>query len=85
MKDIIVHSISQIDLSDIRMPISAVYDRPADYPEHCIARLFDVDKPTNVILRRSTVKEMQRYFRQTTLMFHPRDKGDPENLVGTWM
>lgn len=85
MKDVIVHDIRQIDLSEITMAIFAVYDRPVDYPDHCVARLFDVDKPTNIVIKRSTVKEMQGYFRQTALMFHPRDNGDPGNLVGTWM
>lgn len=85
MKDIIVQNINQIDLSGIRMPVFAVYDHPEDYPDHCIARLFDTDRPTNIIIKRSTVKEMQRYFRKTTLMFSPRDPKDARSLVGTWM
>lgn len=39
-----------IDFSGLVLPIIAVYKNPEDYPNDCVARVFDLERPTNVII-----------------------------------
>lgn len=39
-----------IDFSGLVLPIIVVYKNPEDYPNDCVARVFDLERPTNVII-----------------------------------
>jgi hypothetical protein len=41
MKTKEVKSFSEVDTSGLKQPIICVYSHPADYPEKCVARIFD--------------------------------------------
>lgn len=64
-------------------PIITVYDHPLDIPKF-VARLFDVDKPTNVFMTsddlESLVEKLPWY-----MTFIPPYKTDHENVVGVWL
>lgn len=55
MKTREVRSFVEIDIGKIQIPCIGVYNRPSDYPDKCVARLFDGTKPTNIIIIRNTV------------------------------
>lgn len=59
-KDIEVVTFSNVDLSDIRVPMIAVYEHPADYPGYCIGRIFNMDRPTNIIIKKDSVEEIRK-------------------------
>lgn len=82
----VVASINQVDMSNMKMPMIAVYEHPDDFPEKCVARVFDLDKPTNVILIRDTVEELQEEIRKnTSKVFLLRGAEDVRTLVGVWV
>ena len=56
---IIAGSFLEVNVSDLQCPIVAVYVNPKDYPGYCVARIFDMDKPTNVILVKDTLDEIR--------------------------
>ena len=85
MKDEIVNSLEELDIDEMYYPSFAVFLNATDYPGVCVARLFDLDKPTRFVIVRENVREMNKLFRNTRLMFWPRDPRDPKELVGTWM
>lgn len=85
MKDEIVNSLEELDTDEMFYPSFGVFLNTTDYLGVCVARLFDLDKPTNVVIVRENVREMNKLFRNTRLMFWPRDPKDPKELVGTWM
>lgn len=85
MKDLIANSLEEIDIDEMFCPMFAIFVNSLEYPGVCVARLFDLDRPTNVVIVRENVREMNKLFRNTRLMFWPRDPKDPKELVGTWM
>lgn len=86
MSDKIVESIAQIDMSELKLPSFAVYKNPTDYPGKSVARLFEGDNPTDVVIIKKNVRELHSLFRnQTRMTFFPPLPGDFRNLVGVWM
>lgn len=85
-KDEGIEHINQIDMSNVKIPTFAIYQNPKDYPGRCVARLFDGEQPTNIVIIRKRAHELHQLFRnETRMMFLPKLPGDPENLVGVWM
>lgn len=86
IKDKIAVDLEQIDMGGLKLPSFAVYKNPTDYPNKSVARLFEGEKPTNVVIVKKNVRELHNLFRYRTRMtFLPKMPGDPENLVGVWM
>lgn len=84
--DIRVESIGQVDLSDLAVPVAAVHVNSIEYPEKVVARIFDIDKPTNVVIVKNSLEEIQKDIQEnTTMVFIPRGTEDVESLVGVWM
>ena len=62
MKEKRVGSIKNVDLSGLRFPVIAVYESPADFKGKCVARVFDMDKPTDTIIVKDTAEEIRDLF-----------------------
>lgn len=64
MKTTEVKSFTEIDTSELKQPIICVFNKPDDYPDKYVARLFEGTAPTNIIITRNTVEEIQgRYYK----------------------
>lgn len=76
-----------VDISELQCPIIAIYIHPEDYPEAAVARVFDLDKPTNIII----VRENEEELRNDIMNAYPwmqrfiRAKNDPESILETWI
>lgn len=85
MQNKMVKSIREADLSGMRMPVIAVYKNPEDFPGYYAARVYDVDKPTDTVMVKKTLTEVEMDIRKnTTMTFAPRGKEDVASLVGVW-
>jgi hypothetical protein len=84
---ITVNSFSEVDLSDLQCPIIAVYINPVDYPQDCVARVFDLEQPTNIILIRRTLEELRTDIIQTYpwMVRFDRAKNDVQCIAETWL
>ena len=81
-----VESITEVDFSGLKVPFIAVYQRPEDFPEKCVARIYELDKPTDTILVKYTLKEIEIDIQENTgMVFMPRKAEDVRSLVGVWM
>lgn len=81
-----VDSIKEVNLNDYEMPMIVVYDHPKDYPDNYVARVFDVGNPTNAVIVKDDVDEIQQDIRENTdMIFFPRDAKDAPHIVGVWM
>ena len=82
-----VRSFAEIDIRKIQMPCIGVYNRPSDYPDKCVARLFDGTKPTNIIITRNTVEEILQDITKCFPAMLPfvRDKEDCKCVAETWI
>lgn len=79
-------SISEVDLSNIKVPVIVVYEHPSDYPQYYVARIFNVDKPTDTIMLKDTLEEIQEDVRNNTnMMFMLRGAEDDPCIVGVWL
>lgn len=85
-KTIIVDSIKQVDMSDLTFPQIVIYSHPEDYPKDCVARVFDNGVPTNIIMIKQSVNELECDIKSNTAMiFYPRGADDVLSLIGVWM
>lgn len=81
-----VDSASQMNLERLKLPLIAIYQNPDDYPGYYIARLFDIDRPTNVVMMKKELAELQKDIREHTgLVWIKRSPNDVPALVGTWI
>ena len=59
---------------------------PEDYPEMCVARIFDMNRPTDTVIVRKTVKEINRDIKRHKDMIKvARTKDDVPSLVCMWV
>ena len=81
-----VESVKEIDFSGLKMPIIAVYQHPEDFAEKCVARIYELDKPSDTLMIKDTLEEIETDIRKNTGMaFIPRGAEDVLSLVGVWM
>lgn len=84
-KDIIVNHLSEVDFSGMRAPFIAVYAHPLDYPDKVVARIYDVDKPTNVILLKDSEEEITKEIqKETCFVRFERGAADDPKLICCW-
>lgn len=81
-----VTSVKEIDFSGLRVPVITIYESPRDYPGCMVARVFDVNEPTNVIIVRETLEELKQDIEQNTdLVFIPRCAEDDDVIAGIYI
>lgn len=86
MADKQVESAYQIDFRGLRMPIIAVYHNTTDYPGTYVARVWDVNIPTNVVMINQDLNKLQQDIRKhTAMVWLPRRPQDDTVLIGTWI
>lgn len=87
MKTREVKSFSEVDTSELKQPIICVYRRPEDYPDKCVARIFDGTKPTNTVITRETVEEIREDITKSFPDKIPfaRCKEDHKSVVESWI
>ena len=86
MREKSVESVNKIDFTDLKVPCIAVYEHPDDYPKKCVARVYDLEKPTNTMMLKDTVDEITKDITENTGMtFVPRGPEDVLSLVGIWI
>ncbi len=78
--------IKDLDLSELKMPIAVIYDKPLDYQDKFVIRIFDGQNATNTILLRESLEECRNEcvtggFTQAM----PRGFDDDWCIVEWWM
>lgn len=87
MKTTEVKSFTEIDTSELRQPIICVFNKPDDYPDKYVARLFEGTAPTNIIITRDTVEEIREDIKRRFPAMLPfaRSKEDYKSVVESWI
>lgn len=81
-----VKSIREVDFSGLKAPFIAVYKHPEDFPGECVARIYETDKPTDTLMVKDTVEEIEADIKKyTSMTFMHRGAEDVLSLVGVWM
>lgn len=79
---------SQVDFSCLQMPMITIYEKPADFPNVFIARVWDGAGPkaTNIITIRFSLQEIREDIQAAGLgVVFPRADGDEPHIVETWV
>lgn len=66
------------------MPIIAIFKSPTDYPGKYVARVFDLDRPTNLAAVADTYEELMEAIPPGMVKLERHDKDDPV-IVETWI
>lgn len=87
MKTTEVKSFTEIDTSELKQPIICVFNKPDDYPDKHVARLFEGTAPTNIIITRNTVEEIREDItrRFPAMLPFARSKEDHKSVVESWI
>jgi len=84
MEDKVVKSFDMNSLIKItRLPLICIYNSPSDYPGKYVARLWDVDKPTNMVAIAESLEEI-REAKPPEMMIVDRLPDDKPEIVETW-
>lgn len=85
MEDKVVKSFDMNSLIKItRLPLICIYNSPSDYPGKYVARLWDVDKPTNMVAIAESLEEI-RGAKPPEMMIMGRMPNDDPVIVETWI
>lgn len=84
MADRIVETFSRSELQQTTLPMVCVYERPDDYPDVFVARLWDGRRPTNMVAMGQTLAEVRRA-RPFEMVTIPRISEDNNEIVEMWI
>ena len=80
--------VESFDLSKItktsKFPLICIYNNPKDYPGKYVARLWDVDKPTNMVAIAESLEEI-REAKPPEMIIMERQPNDDPVIVETWI
>lgn len=70
------------------MNIWTIYKQPADYPDHYVARRFDIDRknviPTDDVITAHSLDILRNKLPKGGIQI-PRDKADHPSVVESWI
>ncbi len=67
------------------MPIITVFKSPTDYPGKYVARVYDLEKPTNLVAVADTYEELLEAIPTRQMVRLERDPKDDPVIVETWV
>lgn len=67
------------------IPIITVYDHPTDYPDKYVARVFDMDRPTNLAAIADTYEELLEAIPTQSMARMGRNPKDDPVIMETWI
>lgn len=91
MKDKIAESLKEIDMSEMKVPFVAVYGpNQVEYPGKYVARVFDAEEPTNMVIVKDNLEELQQDIKENRPWmligaFMKRGAEDDPALIGVWL
>ena len=87
VKNKVIHSFSEVDLTAIAIPSIAIYKYPKDIPDKYVARVYAGSSPTNVIMLADSVEELRQDIEKEyeQCMWLERMPADPESVVGVYI
>jgi len=82
-KDIIITNFNKVNISRMKMPFIVIYDHPKDYSESYVARIFEVNAPTNMVIVSKDLESLREKIPKNMIKFQ-REKEDDENIVESY-
>ena len=67
-----------------KLKIWVVYNRPLDFPDKYVARLFINNKPTQKIIVENDLEKIRNEMELNELTKIPRHESDPLSVIESW-
>ena len=83
-----VESMTQVDLSEIKMPMAVIYDSPKDFPGMYLCRIWEGEgfHPTNTAMQKNSLDEMRKDIQAEVFSIRfPRAEDDDPVILETWI
>lgn len=81
----IVSHFSEVDMSEMTYPLITIFFNPKDMPNKYIARLFDMQSPTNIVVIGDSIDDIRKTIPKDRFILIPRKDNDHESVVEVWM
>lgn len=83
----LINTFSQVNFTDIKVPVIAIYNNPSDYRGYFVARIWDSSTPTNILMLKKDVESIRQDIRKNLpdMVRLPRRKCDNKCLIETWL
>lgn len=82
----VVGHIIDADLSDLKIPIAVIYDKPLDFQDKFVIRVFDMDRATNIVILKDSLEECRKECIDYGFsVSSPRGNDDDCCIVEMWM
>lgn len=83
--DIVVPNFNAVDLSDIKMPIITIFNnKTIEYTGYYVARIYDSEKPTNVVVLHSKLEELRKLIPVDRIVV-PRSPTDYKHIIESYI
>lgn len=83
-KDCIVKDFDNVDFTEIKCAMIVIYDHPKDYPNKYVARVWDMNKPTNVVAINERL-DILRTLIPGGMIVCDRNKDDDPCILEVWL
>ncbi|EIT84278.1 hypothetical protein A374_15868 [Fictibacillus macauensis ZFHKF-1] len=84
IENLLMDSFTNVDVSQLNIPMIVIYNSPKDIPGKYVARLYDVDQPTNITMIKETLAELHEAL-PPNVHHVPRNANDHPTIVETWL
>lgn len=88
LKNKIVPSMKLVDFSDMDVPLAVIYNRPEDFPDRVVARVWEgsINRPTNTCCLYPDVDGSRKDLQAAGFeLLMARDFRDEPCIVETWI
>lgn len=81
-----INTFAEVEIREISNPVIVIYSNPSDYPGRFVARVWDLDKPTEILMVKKDIHEIREDIKSNipTMVRLPRAKNDDLCIVETW-
>lgn len=85
MKSIVLENFMFLEAnSEFKMPLIVIYENPLGHDGWFVGRLFNLEEPTNYILKAKTLEEIEKKIPSRLIRFN-RHPSDDKHIVCTYL
>lgn len=83
----VINTFGQVDMSKIGNPVIVIYNSPDDYKGYFVARVWDLDKPTDTFMLKKDLHKIREDIKANlpNMVRLPKAQNDDPCIVETWI
>lgn len=82
----IVDTLKRVDTRGLLLPMAVIYEKPKDFPENYVVRIWDTTKPTNIVYVSDDLEKCRKEINELGLMLRMgAENADDPCIVEVWI